>query len=467
MPSRSSVHEFISNAIATTCSSRFETVCCNMDDATPKAANQRTGNKESMSKRRAKPKSLSREDLALMTAYEARTGDHPAKAASIVLGPEQQAELDDLVAFSEGIDGIDLPPVSPSVRGLVMSAAVEAVERQDAARSTGSNWLAAVLRPGPMLSVGLLAAVLVAVSVRMNPQAVGDVSSMDTPSAKAVAMADLEASEEADLEASPAEAPRIGSPVEARPQSKTIEVIPGSLGPPNAVKAAKEPPTPLEKAIKSIENEGSAHTKNAAIKDKIQVPKRRNAKAASRGGKRRQKKTKSLPSPTRARPQPRKTDKTGIEGNAPLLAQLENVPTALIAKAKANVKESTPTRPTPRAAVRVLDPKSVQTAYRGSSRRRAMAAPAMDEAEDQPTEAKKVATTTGAKRSSKTKTRDLGKLRRSIEMLLRKGETQRSRRLLLELQTGARSQGEKAMEKWATERLKELPAKSAAKKSTK
>lgn len=111
---------------------------------------------------------LTQDELALMTAFEARTGDtstgvDPSFAGG-ALSAELDAELNEFVALSARIDAIKLAPVAASVRSAVLNAAV--AQAQADAKPTGAlaalfTWL---MRPGPVL-IGTTAVALIAAFV--------------------------------------------------------------------------------------------------------------------------------------------------------------------------------------------------------------------------------------------------------------------------------------------------------------
>ncbi len=116
---------------------------------------------------------LSRDELALMAAFEACTGDGTSGTEGVALSPELQAELNDLVLLTQRIADLDdVPPMDPTIRGRLLSAAV--AHRDEAQQPRGlAKWLLTLLRPAPIAAMGLLAAVIVAVGVRPDntPQA--------------------------------------------------------------------------------------------------------------------------------------------------------------------------------------------------------------------------------------------------------------------------------------------------------
>lgn len=182
-----------------------------------------------MTQRGPEPGSLSREDLALMAAYEARTGDSPEGVGPVALDAGGQAELDDLVALFDRIDAVELEPVAPSVRALVMSAAVQQV--QAPAHPQGlMALLAALLRPGPMVAMGAVAALAVAVSVRMETAPDRAMERAAPPSM--MAMAEPIPTSPAEPEPEPASAARGTPKVGAIPRPhRTIETRVEDMGP--------------------------------------------------------------------------------------------------------------------------------------------------------------------------------------------------------------------------------------------
>ena len=121
-----------------------------------------------MGERRPEWPPLSQDDLALMAAYEARSADGTAAPHDVSLRPEQEAELADYLTLEQRVAALEFEPVAPSVRGLILSAAAEQA-RAPAARPGGLlALLAGLLRPGPLVALVTLAALAVAVSVRME-----------------------------------------------------------------------------------------------------------------------------------------------------------------------------------------------------------------------------------------------------------------------------------------------------------
>ena len=415
-----------------------------------------------MSKRRTKTDVLSPEELALMTAYETRTSAAATNSASGELNTQQQAELEDLIALSEQIEAIDLDPVAPAVRSLVMSAAVEAIEGQQATQSSAARWFTAILRPGPLLSVGLLAAILVAVSVRMDLQAGDDFvpAEMDHDPAVAMAEKELESADELQPALATPAAARVEPQPDTRTTLKTYEAVPGSLGPPDAVKAAKEPPTELEKAIKSIETKPKDRGRAVRAGNEAPTARRDLNKAGSKKPRARTAKAIVTRKTGKSKKRQRQSDKSRRYRDAPLLAQLDQAPPKA---AEDSEKEAAPALPSKAFSKRSRS----KIAPRGSPVQFEAAPVAMEETQVAASKTGAYAGSKSIPKTSKANKTDLAKLRRAIEALWAKGKSKRSRRLLLQLRAASRTQGDKAMEAWANRRLKTLSAKAKATKPAK
>jgi len=119
-----------------------------------------------MAHHKADGEALTRDELAMMTAFEAYTGDGTSGVERTDLSDSLQTELDDFMQLTQRITALDdVPPVDPSIRGRLLSAAI--AQRDAAAEPTGlAKWLVTLLRPAPIAAMGLLAAMIVAVGVR-------------------------------------------------------------------------------------------------------------------------------------------------------------------------------------------------------------------------------------------------------------------------------------------------------------
>lgn len=119
-----------------------------------------------MAHHKADGEALTRDELAMMTAFEAYTGDGTSGVERTDLSDSLQAELDDFMQLTQRITALDdVPPVDPSIRGRLLSAAI--AQRDAAAEPTGlAKWLVTLLRPAPIAAIGLVAAMIVAVGVR-------------------------------------------------------------------------------------------------------------------------------------------------------------------------------------------------------------------------------------------------------------------------------------------------------------
>ena len=231
----------------------------------------------------------STDDVRLMDAYAARTGATD-DAIDPSLDDELQRELAAYVTLSRRIAAIDDQPVAPSVRGAILSEAAKlSAERAEQPRNGLIEMLLAMLRPGPVMAFGALAAIALAISVRQDPatnqspiepsmRAMGGApkaaeavalaptsaaaGETDRPVAEPAAAAAPAAAQAAQAEGSAQAAPAKGSEVvelavaDARDQdngaaakamprpSKTIAAEPASLGPIAANDIAPPPAAP-------------------------------------------------------------------------------------------------------------------------------------------------------------------------------------------------------------------------------
>ncbi len=133
-----------------------------------------------------------RVDAAVVDAYERRIAGQAPTAEDAALEAEiAAAELSAYVTLHQRVAGLPRQDVAPSVRSVVLTAAAVGA-REHAARLAPQSpllkLLAWVMRPGPLLAAVTAAAVLVAVSVRHEPEA-----TTAEPAGSAVAMAEAPA----------------------------------------------------------------------------------------------------------------------------------------------------------------------------------------------------------------------------------------------------------------------------------
>ncbi len=201
---------------------------------------------------------LSREELALMAAYEAAMGGD-ARGSSRAepapeLSPELAAELDDYLALERRIAELPLEPVSPSVRSAIMNAAAAQAEINARPRPL-ARLLAMLLRPGPVLIGGTVAALALAIVVRQAPDAgVADGGGEETM----VAMRSPEPARPsaAEAEATPEPAKAAAKKEEAKPARtaprRTFAATPASLGPGDKAAAKPKARAPAEADIPAV-----------------------------------------------------------------------------------------------------------------------------------------------------------------------------------------------------------------------
>ena len=163
-----------------------------------------------------------RVDAAVVDAYERRIAGQAATAEDAALEAEiAAAELSAYTALHARVAGLAQAEVAPSVRAVVLSAAVQAAE-ENAERAAPQSSLARLfswlLRPAPVLGMVTAIAVLVGISVRHE-------TAQTAPPAGETAVASSEA-------ASPPEA----------------VVVPSAPAPEHAPAAAAEPPLPAAAA---------------------------------------------------------------------------------------------------------------------------------------------------------------------------------------------------------------------------
>ncbi len=195
-----------------------------------------------MVERRPDEATLSQAEMALMAAFEARTGEASPSTTSAPLTADHQAELDDYVALHERMDEVELPPLSPGIRGLILSAAAEQAQVQ-AAKPVGLlALLGALLRPEPLVAMATVAALAVAVSVRMDNK---HLPSPVTAKPEMLAMGPDKAEFSDDkvaLKDAPSPSPAAEAPEAASATPRPTHLIPGRYEPidPQVARAARE-----------------------------------------------------------------------------------------------------------------------------------------------------------------------------------------------------------------------------------
>ena len=105
-----------------------------------------------------------RQDVAIVDAYERRLKGETTPG----LSAQDEAEIEAYLALHDQVARIDLPEVAPSVRGLVLSAAAQAIEEREKTSSL-KHFLSWLLRPGPAVVAMTAAAIAVAIAVRPQP----------------------------------------------------------------------------------------------------------------------------------------------------------------------------------------------------------------------------------------------------------------------------------------------------------
>ncbi len=108
---------------------------------------------------------LTHDELALMAAFEAHRDDTANARTEIPDG--LRGELEDYLALCQRVDALPLEPVSPTVRSAIMNAAVQQVQASDKASHPLATLLTWLMRPGPVL-MGATAFALVAAVVMRN-----------------------------------------------------------------------------------------------------------------------------------------------------------------------------------------------------------------------------------------------------------------------------------------------------------
>ena len=194
-----------------------------------------------MVERRPEEATLSQAEMALMAAFEARSGDASPGSVQAPLSDDQTAELDDYMALHGRMEEVELAPLSPGIRGLILSAAAEQ-DQAEANRSRGLlTLLGALLRPGPLVAMGTLAALAVAVSVRM------DNKTLQAPAASKPEMIALGTDKDEDPDSDlgrVAEEPEVAETTAAKAGAapRPSHLIPGRYEPmdPKAARAARE-----------------------------------------------------------------------------------------------------------------------------------------------------------------------------------------------------------------------------------
>lgn len=199
----------------------------------------------------------------MMAAFEAHTdraategeGAGRSAAGSELAGPLQQ-ELADYLALQRRIAEVPLPEVAPSVRSAIMNAAVAQADLNAACATTRRNpladLLAMLLRPGPVLIGGTLAALAVSVAVRQSPKS----ASGERPASAMVALddrvGDKRALESPEPAAAAAPAPQPAAPPAGAPPAgravprRTFAATPASLGPADTPNAAEPDDAPAD-----------------------------------------------------------------------------------------------------------------------------------------------------------------------------------------------------------------------------
>ena len=385
---------------------------------------------------------MSPDDLALMGAYEARTGAAWAADEGPALRPEQEAELADYLALEQRIADLDLGPVAPGVRGLILSAAAEQAAAPAMRQGGLMGLLAGLLRPGPVVALATLVALAVAVSIRMETPPAGGQATSD---AAMVAMADEARPAEAKPDEAGAETPAgapAAAPLAAAPRpSRTIEAQVAPMDP-EAMRAARDaatngataenaapgpepttrlpPPTNLDGRLGAL----SARGKGAVSAEKDAAP---------------------------ARPAPRPARKRLAFALPPPASEPPVVPTDDASAPRLSQKEA-------RAdGDRGVDLEVVQ---RGASSRTYAPAPATPKAE--------LARQPAPQASPPAKPlSELKALQEQAIQLARTDKTAKGRaqylKVLRRLQVAARRSGDKGMERWATVRIEtQIAAKTNA-----
>ncbi len=102
-------------------------------------------------------------DARLIDAFERRQ----AGGSADEVPPSWLTEVDEFVRVHRRVQAQPLPELPPSIRGVIMAAAVQATQAQEK-RSLWSQIFAALLKPGPVLGLATATALAVALSVRTD-----------------------------------------------------------------------------------------------------------------------------------------------------------------------------------------------------------------------------------------------------------------------------------------------------------
>lgn len=103
------------------------------------------------------------DDAAFIDAYERRKAGGRATDVPV----EWRAEVEDFVRIHQRLAAEPMPNVSPAVRSIILSAAAEAT-REPMQEPLFTRLLQLIMRPGPVLALMTVAALAVAVGVRMD-----------------------------------------------------------------------------------------------------------------------------------------------------------------------------------------------------------------------------------------------------------------------------------------------------------
>ncbi len=207
------------------------------------------------------------DDAAFIDAYERRkAGGRPTDVPA-----EWRAEVEDFVRIHQRLAAEPMPDVSPAVRSIILSAAAEAT-REPMQQPLFTRLLHLIMRPGPVLAMMTVAALAVAVGVRLDKAAappelpIGAVASHVVEPSMQAPPGDRVVTAEADRGAAPTTLDRVEEPAaqvevpsaapSATPPKPTrvIAARPASLGPePKAAELARQEakPSPPEAPSKA------------------------------------------------------------------------------------------------------------------------------------------------------------------------------------------------------------------------
>ena len=163
---------------------------------------------------------LTRDELAMMAAFEARTGDVARGFDPSNVSAELQGELDAFVALTNRVGALQLAPVRPSVRSAIMNAAVAQVESNAQSANPLARLLVWLMRPGPALIGATGVALVAAMFVRTVP-----VEEQGRAANTMVAMAEKPVT--AAASENPAASEQAGRTAEFRLESNTAKGAPG------------------------------------------------------------------------------------------------------------------------------------------------------------------------------------------------------------------------------------------------